>query len=96
MYKIIAPIFIIIIFLIYLIKFLKKDEKLEKESMKNIKSNNNKKKVIRYMYNSSGIKKNSLYDSRGEVSFIKYEPEKTGKLFYGDLENNLTNDRIKK
>ena len=47
----------------------------------------------RYMYLSSGIKRNSSHDIRGEDSLIKYEPEKTGVFFEGDYKNNYTNKK---
>lgn len=47
----------------------------------------------RYMYLSSGIKRNSSHDIRGEDSLIKYEPEKTGAFYEGDYKNNYTNKK---
>lgn len=47
----------------------------------------------RYMYLSSGIKRNSSYDVRGEDSLIQYEPEKTGIFNEGDYKNNYTNKK---
>jgi hypothetical protein len=47
----------------------------------------------RYMYQSSGIKRNSSWDIRGEDSLIKFEPEKTGSFNASALKNNYTNKK---
>lgn len=47
----------------------------------------------RYMYQSSGIKRNSSWDIRGEDSLIKYQPEKTGIFNQSDYKNNYTNKK---
>jgi len=47
----------------------------------------------RYMYQSSGIKRNSSWDLRAEDSLIKFEPEKTGVFNTSALENNYTNKK---
>lgn len=94
----------LIIFLIFVIVSLKKhienNKKIEDEKKKvNDKKENfemENQPAIRYMYNSSGIKRNSSYDSRAEPSFIQYEPEKTGNQNHSDLSNNYTNDRVMK
>ena len=88
--------FIIIILITIIMTLKKENEKNNKKVEKKEKFEINQKPAIRYMYNTSGIKRNSSYDSRGEQSFIKYEPEKTGKTYHGDLSNNFTNDRIMK
>lgn len=73
-----------------------------REGMKNIikdvdirkkeeKKNNNKKQQ-RFMYMSSGIKRNSSYDSRAEPIKMPFEPEKTGAFYNSVLNNNYTND----
>lgn len=49
------------------------------------------KKPQRVMYMSSGIKRNSSYDSRGEAVKMPFEPEKTGAFFNSVLNNNYTN-----
>jgi len=90
----IPPIVIIIVILIILIKYLQnKEKKVDNEDKKeNFKSEQNK--PVRYMYNTSGIKRNSSYDVRGEEQKMIYEPEKTGNFYHGDLKNNFTNDRV--
>lgn len=74
-----------------------------KESMENIvkdvdiKKNEEKrqgKKPDRYMYMSSGIRRNSSYDSRAEPVNTPFEPEKTGAFFNSVLNNNYTNDQM--
>ena len=71
-----------------------------KEGMKNIlkdvdikkkEEKNQGKKLQRYMYMTSGVKRNSSYDSRGEPSKMKFEPEKTGVFYNSVLNNNYTN-----
>lgn len=47
-------------------------------------------KPQRFMYMSSGIKRNSSYDSRGEPAKMKFEPEKTGAFYNSVLNNNYT------
>lgn len=48
------------------------------------------KKTQRYMYMSSGIKRNSSYDHRGEPMKIPFEPEKTGAFANSALHDNHT------
>ena len=62
----------------------KKEQKLVNEGFKRPK---------RYMYQSSGIKRNSSWDPRGEDSLIKYQPEKTGIFNEGSYKNNYTNKK---
>lgn len=49
------------------------------------------KKPERVMYMTSGIKRNSSYDSRGEAIKMPFEPEKTGAFVNSALHNNYTN-----
>lgn len=49
------------------------------------------KKPQRVMYMSSGIKRNSSYDSRGEPVKMPFEPEKTGAFANSVLNDNYTN-----
>jgi len=94
--KFFTPLFIIlvIIFGLWVYNNINKDNnveldnKLEKEiSLENFSY------PKRYMYQSSGIKRNSSWDIRGEDSLIKFEPEKTGIFNESSYENNYTNQK---
>ena len=77
------------------------DLKVPKKEQKSDKLSNKEQKLVnegfgrpkRYMYQSSGIKRNSSWDLRGEDSLIKYQPEKTGIFNEGDYKNNYTNKK---
>ena len=89
----------IIISLITSIMVLKKlnmkpIEIIKKENFAPIEVEDKQKKPIRYMYNTSGLKRNSSYDIRAEESNIPYQPEKTGSIQHGDLKDNLTNQKL--
>jgi len=77
------------------------DLKIPKKEQKSDELSNKEQKLVnegfgrpkRYMYQSSGIKRNSSWDLRGEDSLIKYQPEKTGIFNEGDYKNNYTNKK---
>lgn len=74
----------------------------KKENMKNIVKDVNiekketkiqGKKPQRYMYMTSGISRNSSYDSRGGLN-TKFEPKKTGAFVNSVLQGNDVNQII--
>ena len=75
-------------------KSIIKPEIIKKETFAPIEEEKEQKKPIRYMYNTSGLKRNSSYDIRAEESNIPNEPEKTGKINHSNIDNNLTNQRL--
>tara|TARA_B110000285_G_C15115397_1_gene613749 strand:- start:500 stop:832 length:333 start_codon:yes stop_codon:yes gene_type:complete len=103
--KQIPPLFLIIATIVFGLWFYKKinevkDQVIIKKS--EMKSDEKSEQEImfekfappkRYMYQSSGIKRNSSWDLRGEDSLIKFEPEKTGVFNASALKNNYTNKK---
>ena len=75
-------------------KSIIKPEIIKKETFAPIEEEKEQKKPIRYMYNTSGLKRNSSYDIRAEASNSPFEPEKTGSIQHGDLKDNLTNQKL--
>lgn len=87
---------ILVVFLIVFSFFMVLNN-VRKEGMENTeekKVEKKEKRPMRQMYLSSGIRRNSSYDSRAEPVETVFEPEKTGAFYNSVLNNNYTNDLV--
>ena len=93
---------LLIIFILIGISLLNRKENLEniindidiKKNQDKINKKINNDKPQRYMYMTSGIKRNSSYDTRGDLSKMVFEPEKTGVFYNSVLNNNHINQML--